>query len=832
MSGRKTLWVIRLFAAINLLLPGTALGASWAYGRLCVIFQPGAIDSLWVDSTGFIRCGIPYIDSVNKANNCQDFYFAGDSALPSTNNDYMAIFLDSVGLPTIADAYEADANVVDAWPDYRVVYDFTPDDSLFYRGYGTSALHCRQWALDSTHCQFEKAWDITRGDSNVVIAIIDIGFRFTHPDLAPKLWINGPEDKNGNGTFEPWRNDSIVPGDWNDFDDDNNGFVDDVIGFDFFRLGGRDIDSCGIYQGPCEGLIPHGTMVASIAAAATNNQIGVAGAAPNSKLMFLHGESNFERAKAIAYARKMGAKVINMSWSADVFADSIAALSREIKASADSGIVMTVSGGNLGRDTALYPARNPLVLSVTAVDTNDVFPRSYTIAGFDPSFHSTVDLAAPVQHWTVYRPLREFSPPTVHWNYLGVDRPPFIRGCPGENFDSIGTGNSFSAPLVAGAAALVKSAYPDLTSAEIRAKIKSSTDPIRFENDIDSAALIGKVGTGRLNAFKAVTFFGNIPNTANDTTLDGTVYVSGDIRVRAGKTLRIEAGTILKFYPGDVMKTGVDIAREEIIVDSGGTLIVQGTAANPVQFISFKTTPGSQDWRGVVVKKGGSAKFFHTQFKHAYAGVDFQNSASDTVKDCLFENNFMYGVITKNSNLKILNNTFKDMQVGYGVYLDSCNATVSGNTVTNVPYGINAYKSYGTIASNVITTTGSYIASFGFRAEGAVPPPGTQKADFSYDSLSGVFDEAAVVANGGLAIDAAKIWPKFPSPPLPDPLPQMIGILGLGTAVATVRNTTVKMFTSNTTTAPAVKVDGTPVLDINAGCSPPPCEVPDPTPSN
>ena len=91
-----------------------------------------------------------------------------------------------------------------------------------------------------------------------------------------------------------------------------------------------------------------------------------------------------------------------------------------------------------------------------------------------------------------------------------------------------------------------------------------------------------------------------------------------------------------------------------------------------------------------------------------------------------------------------------------------------------------------------------------------------------------MFDEAAVIANGGLAIDACKIWPKLTTMnPLPDPMPQMIGILGLGTAVATVQNTMVKMFTSNSTTAPAIKVDGTPVLDLNDWC-----ECPDPVPSN
>jgi hypothetical protein len=723
MSYKKVLRIVQLFAVIACFLPGTALEASWTYGRLCVVFQPGAIDSLWRDSTGFIRCGIPYIDSINQANNCQDFYFAGDSALPSTNDDYMVIFLDSAGLPAIADAYEVNANVVDAWPDYRVMYDFTPDDSLLYRGYDASTLHCRQWALDSAHCQFEKAWDITRGDSNVVIAIIDIGFRYTQPDLAPKQWINTSEDKNGNGTYEPWKNDSTIPGDWNDVDDDGNGFVDDVIGFDFVPGRGRKIDTCGIVVGACEGGIVHGTIVASIAAAATNNQIGVAGAAPNCKIMFLRGESNFERAKAVAYARKMGADVINMSWSADIFADSIAALAREMSLSATSGIVMTVSGGNLGTDTAAFPARSLLVLSVTAVDTNDVFPSSYTIAGFDPSYHTSVDLAAPVQHWTAYRPLRYVSPPTVHWNYLGAADP--ARSCPGENLDPIGTGNSFSAPLVAGAAALVKSAYPDLTSAEIRAKIKSSTDPIRFEPG-DSARLVNKVGTGRLNAFKAATYFGNIPNdTTTDTSLDGTIYVSGDITVKSGKTLRLKPGTLLRFYPGDVMQQGVDVGKEEIVVDSGGRLVIEGTAANPVKLVSFRKEPDSiatDDWYGIRVKRGGSVVCSNLVLRHAYAGITFEGtSVACTLKNVHIARSKVYGIKIDSSSNVVVRNCAVDSVFGpgYGIQVVSNDTTgpkLIKDTVRACTYGIYVLKGANSIDSCVIqgdaggkSNTGVYV---------------------------------------------------------------------------------------------------------------------------
>jgi hypothetical protein len=149
------------------------------------------------------------------------------------------------------------------------------------------------------------------------------------------------------------------------------------------------------------------------------------------------------------------------------------------------------------------------------------------------------------------------------------------------------------------------------------------------------------MGTGRLNAFKAVTCFGNVPDQAAEATLTGTTHFCGDARVRAGKKLKIPAGAILKFHPGDVLKGGVDTSRIEIVVDSGGVLEINGTAANPVQLISFLASPGAQDWYGIVVKKGGSVKANYAQFKNAYAALDYKNSASDTVKNCTFQNNYM-----------------------------------------------------------------------------------------------------------------------------------------------------------------------------------------------
>ncbi len=105
---------------------------------LFVAFQPGAIDSLWEDSTGMPCCGIACIDSINRANNCAFFLCTGDSALHEELNCYHIFFADTGGadLLALADAYLEDPNVAAASPDYYVKYNFTPNDPYFNRYYG------------------------------------------------------------------------------------------------------------------------------------------------------------------------------------------------------------------------------------------------------------------------------------------------------------------------------------------------------------------------------------------------------------------------------------------------------------------------------------------------------------------------------------------------------------------------------------------------------------------------------------------------------------------------------------------------------------------------
>ncbi|NOY61096.1 MAG: S8 family serine peptidase, partial [Calditrichaeota bacterium] len=176
-----------------------------------------------------------------------------------------------------------------------------------------------QWALENIHAF--AAWDHQRGNSNVLVAIIDTGIDYNHPDLTPNLWINPGEDLNGNNVFDA--------DDLNNVDDDGNGFVDDVWGWDFtdapnYPDGGdylqRDND-------PMDEM-GHGTAIAGIIAAVADNGIGIAGLAHNCRVMniraFTSGGNGEEDdvASAILYAIENGAQIINMSWG-DVFVSRV-----------------------------------------------------------------------------------------------------------------------------------------------------------------------------------------------------------------------------------------------------------------------------------------------------------------------------------------------------------------------------------------------------------------------------------------------------------------------------------------------------------------------------
>lgn len=333
-------------------------------------------------------------------------------------------------------------DVAYAEPDYEVSAQLMPNDPK----YGD------QWAL--TKIGAPQAWDVTTGAASVVIAVLDTGTALTHPDLARKLWRNTGEIPN------------------NGKDDDGNGYADDVNGWHLFQAW----NGSG-YEPQANGQVfddnGHGTHVAGIAAAATNNGEGVAGLSWQSPVMTVKVLNNDGRgsssdiAKGMVYAADNGASVINLSLGT---ASASQVLCEAVSAAVAKGKLVVAAAGNRDQGgEVLYPAMCPGALAVGATDAADA-PASFSISG------SRVDLAAPgVSVWST-------------WYLAGLGQPGYRSQ----------DGTSQAVPFVAGAAALVWARWPALSAAGVKAQLLGTVADVGVPGRDDGT------GWGRLNVAAAV----------------------------------------------------------------------------------------------------------------------------------------------------------------------------------------------------------------------------------------------------------------------------------------------------------------------------------------
>lgn len=353
---------------------------------------------------------------------------------------YQIYFPKNIDALALSRKLAANPQVEYAEPAYYRQLCFVPDDSLY----------SQQWYFEKI--QAEKAWGMQKGDPNVIISIVDTGVDLLHPDLVDKIWTNSNE----------------IPD--NGIDDDQNGFIDDIHGWDF---GENDNTVMNTTSGYAPG---HGSHCAGIAAAATNNRIGVASIGFNSTIMPVKCTRDVENDPdqyivsprgfaAIKYAIDNGADIVSCSWSGPPSSDFELEI---INYAHERGVAIIAAAGNYSGESAQYPAAYPYVISVAATDQTD---RRASLS----NYHSTVDIAAPGTDILSV------------WGY--------------SNDYASNSGTSMAAPLVAGAVALVKAQYPQWTAEQAAQQIRISADDIY---DINSA-YFQKLGKGRLNVFRALS---------------------------------------------------------------------------------------------------------------------------------------------------------------------------------------------------------------------------------------------------------------------------------------------------------------------------------------
>ena len=338
-------------------------------------------------------------------------------------------------------------------------------------------------------------WDIDGGEipgvdstQEIVVAIVDMGVQWDHPDLVANIWNNPGEDANSNGYTIMQSGGSWIfdPGDLNGIDDDGDGFVDNLIGWDV------EADDTGAEDNnPMNNTgNDHGTLVSSCATAVTNNGIGVAAVGWGIKIMPIkvthppNSDIMEDAYNGITAAARAGADVINLSWGGPGFSPG----SQNVINNSHNnyGAIIVASSGN-GNNPGpsmtdpYYPSAYDNVISVTATGTNDNFNCWATVG-------TTVDLAAPGE---------------------GIWMTDINSG-----YENAG-GTSFSAPIVAGAVGLLWSKFPNETQTWIEDRIISSTDyfpdmdrncSVQNEGETSphTESMTGLLGSGRLNIFKAL----------------------------------------------------------------------------------------------------------------------------------------------------------------------------------------------------------------------------------------------------------------------------------------------------------------------------------------
>ncbi|MDD1724516.1 MAG: S8 family serine peptidase, partial [Methanospirillum sp.] len=356
--------------------------------------------------------------------------------------------------------YLNDPRVLYAEPDYVISLspaDMNASESVVSSsGYTLAATpndpyYSLEWGLHNTgqspyfgtadaDIDAPGAWDTTTGASSVVVAVVDTGVDYTHPDLSSNIWAN-PGEIAGNGK-----------------DDDGNGYIDDVRGWNFYAGTNDPMDNNG-----------HGTHCAGIISATGNNGLGIAGTSWTSRIMPLKFLSSSGKGStsgaisAILYASRMGAHVISNSWGGTQSSQS---LKEAIEASSAVVVCAAGNGGNNTDVSPVYPASysSGNIISVGASDYTD------KLASFSNYGPSSVDLVAPGLVITSTYPSKK---------YVSL------------------SGTSMAVPFVSGAAVLVKAVHPSYSNIQIKSKILDSVDAI--------SSLKGKILTGgRLNAANAI----------------------------------------------------------------------------------------------------------------------------------------------------------------------------------------------------------------------------------------------------------------------------------------------------------------------------------------
>ena len=455
-------------------------------GKVTVVFEDDADLSRLHRGFGRVNFGLgsldPILDQLSVTDATEIFPGSGprqlNSGLPDYTKFYELSFPESTPVGEVIDALLQNPNIRTAEPVWAMPLAITPDDSQFPS----------QWHMASLNMNVRAAWDQETGSDTVIVADVDSGVNYNHSDLRGNIWVNPGEDLDGDG--EVYDIDDL-----DSIDNDGNGVVDDLIGYDFLTGIGNphpDEDGGGVDSDPMD-RNGHGTHVGGIMAEMTNNGANGAGMAGGwfgghrsyrgVRIMCLRvgalGADGFgwvntnNCGTAMQYAARNGAKVINCSWGSSGTATMIAAM----QLCDSAGVTVCHAAGNEGLDQPDWLDYDPYttVLSVASVESNDCKTDTW----WSSNYGYWIDVSAYGSNiLSTYSTIS--AQPTMH----------------------IASGTSMAAPMVAGLAALIRSAMPSLNKYQVDSIIINTADDIYGE--ACNSGYIGKLGSGRINAEAAL----------------------------------------------------------------------------------------------------------------------------------------------------------------------------------------------------------------------------------------------------------------------------------------------------------------------------------------
>lgn len=451
----------------------------------------------------------------------------------SLSNIYKLNYLTNEDPFDVAMKIKKIPGVVWAEPKYVRQVSYTPSDPLY--------ISNQQRNLERIFAN--AAWDISRGDTNVVIAIIDTGVDWKHPDLAANIFINRNEIAN------------------NGIDEDDGGYYpDDIRGWDFGGLDGtpdNDPNEDESYRNSY-----HGTHVAGIAGAVTNNGIGIASIGFNCRILPVKvSRSDVRDAndnpyvvygfEGIVYAADKGAKVINCSWGGYSHSDFEQDV---INYAIVNGALVVAAAGNDASSDAFYPASYDGVLAVGWLNTSD------DTKSFAGNYGFNVDVMSPGTSI-----LSTWCGDTNNNNLLY----------------NVINGSSMASPLVAGLAGLVFSKFPNYTPLQIAEQIRITADNVDAQNPGYEMLL----GRGRINALRALTETGSPSVRVSNLRL--TEIGNGNGIYQSGETVEVNGDFTNYLAAANNLNITLTTDDPWITITQGGFNVSLGTlqtASNKFRF--------------------------------------------------------------------------------------------------------------------------------------------------------------------------------------------------------------------------------------------------------